>query len=303
MQQPSNILVVISGKRTRHAALERALKFTENADTHLHLFNSIYEPLTELGEILSSEHSKEIKRQYLADRKLYLDSLAAPLLKKGIKCTVHVTWHRERHEAIESTAKALHADLVIKRIGADLSSHNPFTMPVDRHLLRYCCAPVLLVSKSSWAPVPVLAAVDSTTDDPIHVALNRRVLEIAQMIAKLNESDLHVINTYETPTISPNLELLNFDVKAMRKNAAQWHSQKLKSLISEQHFKTEQIHVVEGASELAIPKVANEIHAQIVVLGTTGRTGLAALFIGNTAERVLSKLTNEVLAVTSNDEK
>ena len=55
--------------------------------------------------------------------------------------------------------------------------------------------------------------------------------------------------------------------------------------------------VVEGSPEAAIAKTAQDISAQLVILGTVGRTGLAAAFIGNTAERVLAELSCEVLAL------
>ena len=63
MKTPKRILVVISGRHTEHPALERALKFAEFDDVHIHLFNSIYEPVMELTDVLSSEHRKEMKRQ------------------------------------------------------------------------------------------------------------------------------------------------------------------------------------------------------------------------------------------------
>jgi universal stress protein E len=35
----------------------------------------------------------------------------------------------------------------------------------------------------------------------------------------------------------------------------------------------------------------------MVILGTTGRTGLSAVFIGNTAEQVIDKINCDVLAL------
>ncbi|HIH0801820.1 TPA: universal stress protein, partial [Vibrio cholerae] len=38
----------------------------------------------------------------------------------------------------------------------------------------------------------------------------------------------------------------------------------------------------------------------MVILGTTGRTGLSAVFIGNTAEHVIDKINCDVLALKPN---
>lgn len=300
MQQLHSILVVISAKRGEHPALRRALKLAETRKIHIHLFNSIYEPIMELTDVLSSDHRKEMKRQYMADRQLYLDSLAENIKHPNVTYTVHLSWHRELHEAIEQIVEEIKPDLVIKHISADADSHNPFTMPVDRHLLRYCNAPLLLVNDMNWKPGPILAAVDPTATDDAHKLLNQEIIFAANTLAALTNTSVHLINSYETPTLSPSLDLPNFDVQQMCANAAHWHATQMHSLVDQQGFSKDHIHVVAGAPEDVIPQIASQIHAQLVVLGTVGRTGIAAAFLGNTAERVLSKLKVEVLALKPN---
>ena len=46
-----------------------------------------------------------------------------------------------------------------------------------------------------------------------------------------------------------------------------------------------------------IPQVAEKLEAELVILGTIGRTGLSAAFLGNTAEHVISKLSCNLLAI------
>jgi universal stress protein E len=73
----------------------------------------------ELTDVLPSEHRKEMKSQYMADRYLYMDTIADTLDKKVFSCSVNVTWHSELHEAIEEIVDVLEPDLVIKRISAN----------------------------------------------------------------------------------------------------------------------------------------------------------------------------------------
>ena len=54
---------------------------------------------------------------------------------------------------------------------------------------------------------------------------------------------------------------------------------------------------MQGAPLDAIPRVAQEIHSGLVVMGAISRSGLKRVFIGNTAERVLSKLRCSVLTL------
>jgi universal stress protein E len=297
MKTPQRILVVISGKRKQHPALERALKFAEFNDVHLHLFNSIYEPVMELTDVLSTDHRKEMKRQYMADRSLYMEDVAASLDKKGIKCSVNIAWHRELHEAIEKAVDELQPDLVIKRITDETGSLNPFTMPTDRHLLRYCHAPLLLVKQSRWTNSPILAAVDPMTADPKHIALNHQVLEYSKMLAHVTETQTHAVNTYEAPIMSPSVDLPGIDYEALRQETGKMHTEKMQKLLTDNDFSTEHMHVVQGRPDVAIKQLADELEVQVVVLGTVGRTGLAATFLGNTAENILASLNCEILTI------
>ena len=67
---------------------------------------------------------------------------------------------------------------------------------------------------------------------------------------------------------------------------------------SELHGVAEQFsHVEQGLPEIAIPKIAAEIDAELVVIGTIGRVGISAALIGNTAEHVIDALNCDVLAI------
>ncbi|WP_339723250.1 universal stress protein [uncultured Paraglaciecola sp.] len=299
MNTPKRILVVISGRHAEHPALERALKFAEFTKVHIYLFNSIYEPVMELTDVLSSDHRKELKKQYMADRYLYMNTLADALEKKGISCSVNVAWHRELHEAIEEIVDAITPDLVVKRITADSSNINPFAMPVDRHLLRYCKAPLLLVRDSHWLDTPILAAIDPTTNDNKHIELNHNILEYSKMIAHVTKTTLHSVNTFETPSMGPSMDVgwANIDFDSIKVDASNIHKNKMETLLKEHDLFIHPYHVMEGRADIAIPQKAKEIDAQLLILGTVGRTGLLGAFIGNTAEHILANMSCDILTL------
>ncbi|MDZ7749444.1 MAG: universal stress protein [Halofilum sp. (in: g-proteobacteria)] len=53
----------------------------------------------------------------------------------------------------------------------------------------------------------------------------------------------------------------------------------------------------QGPAAEVVPTLAQELDAELVVMGTVGRTGIAGLLIGNTAETILERLASSVLAV------
>lgn len=297
MKTPKNVLVVISGKRKVHEALERALLFAKFTKINIHIFNVIYQPIGDLTDLISSQHREDMKQQYMADRELYLKEIATEVEKKGIKCSVEIAWNDEVHEAIEAAAKKRQPDLVIKRISAKPTNINPFAMPTDRHLLRYCPAPLLLVKDSNWHTGPICAAVDPTAKDDGHKQLNNQVLDYAKMFKKISGNPACVITSFYIPPVSTAMGVPGMDYELIKSNTQQSYTEKLQSLVKSHSLPSADLHLVEGDAEVAIPKFAKEQKVSLMILGTVGRTGISAAFIGNTAERVLAELTCEVLTI------
>lgn len=299
MKMPEHILVVISGNRKKHEALERALKFAEYNDIHIHLFNAIYEPVLELTDVLSTEHREQMKEQHLADRRLYMNTLAEEISSQGIACSVRVEWHPHLHEIIEKVVKELQPDLVIKRISAESMSINPFALPIDRHLIRYCKAPLLLVNQSEFSDSPILAAVDILTSDTDHMSLNKDILESAKLFSHLYLAPLHVVNAFITHTVSAGIDFPMLDMEQLNRNTESYHREKLSELLEKNHVETtpKQLHAVPGVPEVAIPQVVKQLNCQLVIMGSVGRKGLSGALLGNTAEAVLAELNCEVLCL------
>ena len=57
------------------------------------------------------------------------------------------------------------------------------------------------------------------------------------------------------------------------------------------------LELMKAYRKILFRKPAKELDVGLVILGTTGRTGLSAVFIGNTAENVIDKINCDVLAL------
>ena len=57
------------------------------------------------------------------------------------------------------------------------------------------------------------------------------------------------------------------------------------------------LHVIEGDATHVVPSLASQLDADLIVMGTVARTGIAGFFIGNTAESILTSIDCSVLAV------
>lgn len=61
-----------------------------------------------------------------------------------------------------------------------------------------------------------------------------------------------------------------------------------------------QVHVRDGNTFLEILRAAEELQSNLIVMGTHGRTGLAHLFIGSVAEKIVRKSAVPVMTVRGN---
>tara|TARA_R110001583_G_scaffold178457_5_gene334334 strand:- start:18703 stop:18984 length:282 start_codon:yes stop_codon:yes gene_type:complete len=69
----------------------------------------------------------------------------------------------------------------------------------------------------------------------------------------------------------------------------------LKNNFSSDNFPNTKL--IEGTAQEEIPKYIEEQEIDLVVMGTVCRTGITGLFIGNTAESILSEVSCSVLTL------
>ncbi|MDX1593812.1 MAG: universal stress protein, partial [Gammaproteobacteria bacterium] len=63
------------------------------------------------------------------------------------------------------------------------------------------------------------------------------------------------------------------------------------------HYLEPTKHLVKGWAREEIPRLAHEIEADLVVMGTVARSGIPGLFMGNTAETILNRIDCSVMAI------
>ena len=134
----------------------------------------------------------------------------------------------------------------------------------------------------------ILMAVDLTDDSP-------EVAERAQAIATNNSADLHIIHVIEPLSFAYGGDI-PMDFSGIQDEIHQQATQQLEKFGSEQGVPEDHRHVVLGRPEVEIHALAEEIDADLIVVGSHGRYGLA-LLMGSTANGVLHGATCDVLAV------
>ncbi|MET1253857.1 universal stress protein UspE [Aliikangiella maris] len=298
MKFPQNILVVVSGKQHTHIALNRVMQLARFYDIQINLLSCVYDPGTELSPLLSDEVKNKLKSEKIQERQKYLEQIQRKIQEKGITSTATVKWHRKIQTAVIQTCEEIKPDLVVKRISENASRLNPFNMPADWQLLRHCPVPLLIIKDENWnLSAPVLAAVDATKESPEDITFNQQIIDYSKLVSRLTDTPVHLVTTHITPTIDNAISIPGFDLQQLRKEVTKLNHDKLSDLIKNKNIDKKNLHIIEGLAEEKIPQLANEINAQLVVMGTICRSGLKGALMGNTAEKVLTHLQCEVLAL------
>ena len=86
-------------------------------------------------------------------------------------------------------------------------------------------------------------------------------------------------------------------VEAAHKAYRESQRQALEEACAGSGVDTSHVHQREGAPEKVIPVLADDIRADLLVLGTVNRRGLKRAVIGSTAEAILDQVGCDVLAV------
>ncbi len=310
MKRFSNVLYVMNEPMDKPSpSLLRAISLAKNSQADLTLLLVI--PSLSLSSALNKIgiESPEIETLTLTKANENLRSLIASLDNDvNIKAEVKVgKRYLESIRAVLSNS----FDILLKEVDK-LSWFDRLITSDDMHLLRNCPCPVWLMKKDEKLNYKqILAAVDfdSIDESNCNLELNNTILELACAISLAEFSTTHVVNVYDAPNAG-FISLWVEDPDKVEKELYEFehrHSQhkmeqlleKLKHTLGQKayNFLSLRSHIIRGTAEEELPKAAQAVDADLVVMGTISRTGVAGLVIGNTAETILNQLDSSILAV------
>ncbi|WP_019530056.1 universal stress protein [Dasania marina] len=175
-------------------------------------------------------------------------------------------------------------------------SENLFHSPTDWELIRSVHCPVFIASDNKWKSLPnVLVTIGLPSDDPEQLDRNQAELKWGKIWADASNSQVHVV--YCIPIPEPLLELEVIEQAKWEKKRKPEAEKQLHALLAKLHMTDVITHVIAGPPRKTIPHLANELKADLVIMGCAERAGLRSLLHGNLAEKVLHNLRTDILVV------
>lgn len=303
MKRFKNILFVADRPGTASPAFERALELTHANRAQLTVMD-VVEPM-----VWSAENQARFGTDLttiLRDRRLdELATMTGPRNDDELMIRVQVATGTPFLEIIKTTLRN-RCDLVIKSAERlrDLSYRT--LGPNDQHLLRKCPCPVWIDRDERARPYrKILAAVDPVSN--LDKDLDRMVLDLAYSFAPWEGSEVHVVHAWRLPGESMlqggRVRIDELQMQHMLHEQESMHAKALSHLLAhyERDLHDPHVHFIKDSPTPLITRLADELPADLIVIGTVGRTGIPGFFIGNTAESILQSTDLPVLTVKPHD--
>ncbi len=288
----SVVLIIADREGESQVAISRGLSLAAKMGYAAQVVGFCYESLRSIG-ITQSAQQAQARKKILARRKTEVEAQIAKLKPSGMRVSCTLIWQKNIYHWIDKQCQRKDYAVVIK---TGSRSQSFMYTSTDWHLLRECPAPVMIVSEKRWrAARPIVAAVDLSSKLRVKKRLNQNVIATAKRYSDALGCPLYVLNVLHISAILTELDLVDEHAKT-RQLKHDLQPQLLK--LSKQHgIDIKQFRLKQGRVDKVIASEAARLKAQLVVMGTVGRKGVKARLMGNTAERVLSKLRTDVLAL------
>jgi universal stress protein E len=133
-------------------------------------------------------------------------------------------------------------------------------------------------------------------------ALDDAILVTCKSLAKLTGGSVHAFHAFDpqiaAATATANAYLpVSWPPDEVEKDMRERHGARLREITAYHEIADEQTHLVSARTEEALPALAKELNAAVVVMGAIARNPIKRLFIGATAERTMDHLPCDLLVV------
>lgn len=313
MKRFKDILCVVETGKECKPALDRAVALAENNQANLTVVDVVESVPASIEMPQWAPNAADLQTAIVSAQRQVLEALVDPY-RKRIEIKTKVLQGTAFLEIIREVLRN-GRDLVIK-VPEILDWLNRLFSSADMHLLRKCPCPVWIIKPTQVKSCRIiLAAVDvddahSPAELKSQHALNRQILEMASSLTLSDFAELHIVQAWyavgESSMRGAFMRTPDEKITAYVEQVRRKYAINLDVLMGEVAHNLGQetldylkptTHLVKGLAHKEIPALAKRIEADLIVMGTVGRTGISGFIMGNTAETILNQIDCSVLAI------
>ena len=312
MKRFKSILVVCQQDSQPELAIERALLLATRNGASVTLVDVVSLRETEIEAAMSDaafDAPQDMKSQLSEYHQARLADYEERFAGSGIQTSTRVFWGVAFVEIIRAVLRDGH-DLVVKAINPNQTFRGQQVFgSLDMHLMRKCPCPIwILKDDFEREDLHVLAAVDPDPSDAEPQGLNRMIMDLSTSMCTSGNYRVDVVHSWSlgeewTLLKSKQSNLSEKSIDQISEKLRVSRAQALDELLA--HYSAEdknlQVHLLHGDPSEVVPEITAKREIDVVVMGTVRRVDLSGMFMGNTAEIILNRISCSVLAVKPND--
>jgi len=294
MNNLKKILVGTDLTKNSTLALKQAFRLAEWHQAKVDVFHIIHSEVFEDINQITKVSKRELKANLIEDLKAKVLRQIGKM-KGGDKAKIHVLIGNPFKCIVDHINKKNIDLLVMGANGTTDSNDGPGGLASQ--CVRKAPTKTLLIRPAKDKSFKkVVAMIDFSKT-------SAKALEQAVHLAKLENAELHVVNVYLAPWHIVHYRVPNSKSSpAYRKQFVEDLEVEMSSFLKP--FKDDitdinvTTHLIDSSElKLAMLRTITELEADIVVMGTTGRTGFLGMFTGTTAEHLMKSSPCSLLAV------
>jgi nucleotide-binding universal stress UspA family protein len=227
---------------------------------------------------LPDEYRQAVRKQAEAD----LETWAKPLRDARIRVSCAVS-SDQPGSAIRSAAETWPADLIAMGTHGRTGIPHAVLGSIAERTVRLAPTPVLTVRADAGEPRPIRSILVATDFSPD----SQRALEWSIELARRTGARISLVHAVASAIVLGQEELALESVRAAQWAAEEAARGRLQQMKAELGALAGEIETREGRADAVILDSAKRHRADLIALGTRGRSGLGHVLLGSTAERVV----------------
>jgi len=298
MDKIKKILAIFEPERKNHPALLRAVEFAKKYGNELVVLSVVYDNYTDFDSLFDNEFQNQYQQFQIKKTEQQLSEIVEELKSDDLNISYRVVWSQSSVQAINHLVHEEDYGLLFKSTSPHHKFKDLIFTPNDWNILRHSAVPVMMVKEKNWLQRgPILVAVDTSSHDDAHLALNRNLLRHAVFLAKDLGRKLHILHVYPFPIMQMPVEYSSINYEEIQKNTEARHRAKMEEMLKLFDLPDYAIDLVPGLADEAIIEIAENIDAHLLVMGTVARSGMNAAILGNTVEHTIDRVDCDVLTI------
>lgn len=309
MKRLDRILAVLDPTTDVQPALAKAATLARRCGATLELFICDFDPSLSGQPFFDTDKLRQLREEFVTERLEYLEEAAEDLRGEGLAVETHVHWDNPTYRGIVRRVEESSPDLVVKDTHYHTVLRRTLFTNTDWNLIRTCPAPLLLAKSGEWPDSPcILAALDPGHVGDKPAALDHDILEWSERVADCLGGEVHAVHAFfPAALLAATATLAGMPLASGMTSTEIVESERkriagqLADIAGAHQLPAQRVHLEQGAAAEVLPRLANQLHASLVVMGAVSRSRLQEVFLGSTAERVLDRLGCDVLVVKPAD--